>query len=150
MLYSAAGSEASPDMVITNDKTKEKLPYSTEKLYPKFSVLNPRLTCSVPPYQTAAGCTDMIIHVMERYFTNVPNVELSDRLCESVIKTVLANTPKVLNNPDDYDARAEVMWSGSVAHNNLLTCGRIGDWASHDISILYQQYMMSLMVHHWL
>jgi alcohol dehydrogenase YqhD (iron-dependent ADH family) len=129
----AAGSEASQFAVITREDTEEKLPMRGEVLRPRFAILNPELTFTLPPYQTACGCVDIMGHVIERYFTTVPNVDLTDRLCEAVLKTVIANAPVVLAEPENYAARAEIMWAGTLAHNDLLSTGRIGDWSSHRI-----------------
>lgn len=129
----AAGSEASNSAVITNEDGWYKRGLTSDVLYPKFSILNPELAFTLPKYQVACGVSDIMAHLMERYFTNTPHVELTDRLCESTLKTIINNAPLVLEQPDNYDAWAEVMWSGTVAHNNLLNTGRTGDWASHDI-----------------
>lgn len=129
----AAGSESSPATVITNEDGWLKRGVNSDFLIPVFSILNPELAFTLPKFQVACGAADIIAHLMERYFTNVPNVELTDRLIEATTKTVVHNTPLVLAQQDDYDAMAEVMWSGTIAHNNLLDTGRIGDWASHDI-----------------
>jgi len=129
----AAGSEASQFAVITREDTKQKLPMRGEILRPRFAILNPELTFTLPPYQTACGCVDIMGHVFERYFTTVPNVDLTDRLCEAVLKTVINNAPVVLAEPENYAARAEIMWAGTLAHNDLLGTGRVGDWSSHRI-----------------
>lgn len=129
----AAGSEASNSAVITNEDGWYKRGLTSDVIYPKFSILNPELAFTLPKYQVACGVSDIMAHLMERYFTNTPNVELTDRLCESTLKTIINNAPLVLEQPDNYDAWAEVMWGGTVAHNNLLNTGRTGDWASHDI-----------------
>jgi len=129
----AAGSEASQFAVITREDTKEKLPMRGEALRPRFAILNPELTFTLPPYQTACGCVDIMGHVIERYFTTVPDVDLTDRLCEAVLRTVIANAPIVLAEPENYAARAEIMWAGTLAHNDLLSTGRVGDWSSHRI-----------------
>lgn len=102
-------------------------------LRPDFAILNPELTFSLPEFQTFCGTTDMIAHVMERYFTNVKNVELTDRLSESIIKTVINQALVLKENPNNYDARAEIMWAGTLAHNDLVGTGRESDWASHNI-----------------
>ena len=127
----AAGSESSLSSVITNDDGAFKRALDIDVIYPVFSILDPEYTYSLPPYQTACGICDMLVHVIERYFTNERNVDLTDRLCEATMKTIINNAPIVLANPNDYAARAEIMWAGSVAHCNLLSTGRIGDWASH-------------------
>jgi len=95
--------------------------------------MNPELTYSLPAFQTSSGSLDIMAHVIERYFTNVTHTDLTDRLCEAVLKTMIKNVPIVLEKPDDYNARAEIMWAGTIAHNDLLGTGRIPDWASHTI-----------------
>jgi alcohol dehydrogenase len=129
----AAGSESSISAVITNEDGWYKKGFDSELSRPEFAILNPGITFTLPPYQTACGVTDMMAHIMERYFTMVKDVELTDRMCEAVLKTIIDNTPVVLKEPENYAARAEIMWAGSIAHNNLLSTGRIGDWASHKI-----------------
>ncbi len=129
----AAGSESSGATVITNEDGWYKRGAGSEVLRPQFSILNPVLTYTLPDYQTSCGVVDMFAHILERYFTNVQNVDLTDRMSEAVMKTIIDNAPKVLQNPTGYDARAEIMWAGTLAHNDLLSTGRIGDWASHDI-----------------
>ncbi|MDG5813556.1 iron-containing alcohol dehydrogenase [Chitinispirillales bacterium ANBcel5] len=129
----AAGSEASPASVITNTDGDLKRGAASELLRPVFSILNPELTFSLPPYQTACGAADILVHVFERYFTNTTNVELTDRLCEAVMKTVIENVTVCLSDPLNYNARAEVMWAGTVAHNDLVGTGRAQDWGSHQI-----------------
>lgn len=129
----AAGSESSISCVITKEDGMLKRPLNNDALRPVFAVLNPELTFSLPPYQTACGAADIMAHVMERYFSREPHVELTDRLCEATLKTVINNVPIVLDNPANYDARAEIMWAGAIAHNGLLNTGRGGDWASHII-----------------
>jgi alcohol dehydrogenase len=131
----ASGSESSSGAVITNEDGMYKKGFSSELMRPKFAILNPEISFTLPPYQTACGCADMMAHVMERYFTNVRDVELTDRLCEATLKTVINNALKVLEEPENYAARAEIMWAGTIAHNDLLDTGRIGDWASHDIEM---------------
>lgn len=129
----AAGSEASTASVITNENGWYKRAVNSELIYPRFSILNPELAFTLPKYQVSCGAADIIAHLMERYFTNTQNVELTDRLIEATLKTVINNMAAVLAQPDNYDAWAEIMWAGTVAHNNLLNTGRVGDWASHDI-----------------
>lgn len=129
----AAGSEISPDSVITNNEGLLKRGCSGESLRPKFSILNPELCYTLPEYQISAGITDILAHVMERYFTNTPNTDLTDRLCEATMKSIMVNAPKVLQNKTNYDAWAEIMWGGSIAHCNLLGTGRQQDWGSHNI-----------------
>lgn len=129
----AAGSEASNGTVITNEEGWYKKDAGADFLRPRFAIMDPVLTFTLPPYQTACGAADIMAHVMERYFTRVPAVDLTDRLCEAVLRTIVRNVPIALAKPDDYDARAEIMWAGTVAHNDLLGTGRVGDWATHMI-----------------
>lgn len=132
----AAGSESSDSMVITKITENDgwfKRGAGSPYIAPKFSILNPELTFTLPPYQTACGISDMMAHIMERYFTNELNVDLTDRLSEAALKSVIINAPKVLADPEDYAARAELMWAGSLAHNGLMGTGRIEDWSSHRI-----------------
>jgi alcohol dehydrogenase YqhD (iron-dependent ADH family) len=129
----AAGSEASNGAVITREQDQHKTDAGGECMRPKFAVLNPELTYSLPPFQTACGAADIMAHVMERYFTRVPEVDFTDRLCEATLQTVIRHTPRVLEDPRDYNARAQIMWASTIAHNDLLGTGRIGDWASHPI-----------------
>ncbi|GAB6172743.1 iron-containing alcohol dehydrogenase [Paradesulfitobacterium aromaticivorans] len=133
LTIAAAGSEASNSSVITNEDGWLKRGLGAEITRPRFALMNPELTFTLPPHQTAAGVADIMAHIMERYFTNVTNVDLTDRLCEATLKTVIYNAPIVLEEPDNYDARAEIMWAGTIAHNDLLSTGREGDWASHGI-----------------
>lgn len=129
----AAGSEGSGNTVITKLDGLQKRGMGSDCLRPRFSLLNPELTFSLPPYQTAAGITDMFAHLMERYFSNTKGVELTDRLGEGVMNAIIEEAPKVMANPEDYDARANIMWSGTMAHNGLTGCGRVDDWATHGL-----------------
>jgi alcohol dehydrogenase len=129
----AAGSESSTGTVITKEEDNLKRAFDSDYIYPRFSILNPELAFTVPAFQAACGGADIMAHLMERYFTNAHPVELTDRLIEGALKTIINNLPVVLAEPRNYDAWAEVMWTGTVAHNNLLNTGRIGDWASHKI-----------------
>lgn len=137
----ATGSESSTSSVITNEENLFKRSISSTKYIPKFSILNPELTYTLPSYQTACGCSDILSHLMERYFTLVENVDFTDRLLEASMKTVINNAPLAIEKPTDYNVRAEIMWVGTLAHNGLLNTGRIGDWASHyiehELSALY-------------
>ncbi len=141
LTIAAAGSEGSPDTVITHEQGNFKRGATGEALRPKFSILNPEAMLTLPPYQSACGITDMIAHVCERYFTNTQDVEITDRLCEGVLKAIVEEAPKVFRDPQNYEARANIMWSGMVAHNNLLGVGRQQDWNSHriehELSALY-------------
>jgi len=128
----AAGSESSISCVITNEEGPWKRGINFQCIRPAFSIMNPELTYSLPPYQTACGIVDMLAHIMERYFTKEPNVELTDELCEGTMRTIIRNARKIFSGgKSNYDARAEIMWAGALAHNGLLDTGRIGDWASH-------------------
>lgn len=129
----AAGSEASTGTVITKEEGWLKRAVNSDLIYPRFSILNPELAFTLPDFQVACGAMDIMAHLMERYFTNVPNVAFTDRLLEATMKTIIAQSPKIMKNRQDYDAWAEFMWAGTIAHNNLLNTGRVGDWASHDI-----------------
>jgi len=133
LTISAAGSEGSTGSVITHEDGMLKRAANSDALRPVFSVLNPELTCSLPAYQTACGATDMMAHVLERYFTNTKDVEITDRLCEAVLLTVIKEAPKALANPNDYEARANIMWAGTVAHNDICGVGREQDWSTHQI-----------------
>ena len=141
LTLSAAGSEASASSVITHEKGMVKRGTLSDKIRPVFSILNPELTTTLPPFQTAAGATDMFAHVLERYFTNTRDVEITDRLCEAVMLTVINEAPKAITNPADYEARANIMWAGMVAHNDICGVGRVQDWGSHqlehELSALY-------------
>ncbi|GHV92935.1 NADH-dependent alcohol dehydrogenase [Spirochaetia bacterium] len=128
----AAGSESSISSVITNEQGPWKQSVDEECIRPVFSILNPELTYSLPNYQTACGVSDMLAHIMERYFTKEPHVELTDELCEGAMRAIIRNARKIFSGGEkDYNARAEIMWAGAIAHNNLLSTGRIGDWGSH-------------------
>jgi alcohol dehydrogenase YqhD (iron-dependent ADH family) len=133
LTLTAAGSEGSSGSVITHENGMLKRATGGDAMRPVFSILNPQLTCSLPPYQTACGATDMMAHVMERYFTNTKNVEISDRLAEGILLTVINEAPKAMANPNDYDARANLMWAGMVAHNDTCGVGRESDWSSHQM-----------------
>lgn len=129
----ASGSESSKACVITKEEGLQKRMAVSFAMLPKFAILDPSTTYTLPAYQTAAGCCDIMSHLMERYFTQTPNVEFSDRMLEAGMITILNNAPRVLKDPCDYDARAEIMWTGNIAHNDLLNKGRVDDWASHNI-----------------
>ncbi len=130
LTISAAGSEGSTGSVITHEDGMLKRAANGDALRPVFSVLNPELTASLPDYQIACGVTDMMAHVMERYFTNTQNVEITDRISEAVLLTVISEAPKALANRE-YDALANIMWAGMVAHNDTCGVGRDSDWATH-------------------
>lgn len=130
----AAGSEGSGNSVITRLDGMQKISLRTDMaLRPKFAVMNPELTFTLPPYQTASGIADMMAHIMERYFTTTENVETTDRVAEGVLKAIIAEAPKVMAEPNNYDARANIMWAGTLAHNGICGCGRREDWSSHGL-----------------
>lgn len=129
----AAGSEASTGTVITNEYGWYKWSVNSVIIRPKFAILNPELTYTLPAYQIACGASDMVAHVFERYFTNESGVDFTDELCEATIRSIMRSVKMVLNNPTDYEARANLMWEGTLAHNGILGTGRIEDWASHKI-----------------
>lgn len=128
----AAGSEGSGNSVITKLDGLHKISLRTESaLRPKFAIMNPELTFTLPAYQTACGIADMMAHIMERYFTNTPEVEITDRVSEGVLKAIITEAPRVMSEPENYDARANIMWCGTLAHNGVCGTGRQEDWVSH-------------------
>lgn len=129
----AAGSESSPSSVITNEDGWLKVGYGALVMRPKFALLNPELTFTLPAYQTACGVSDMMAHIMERYFTNEEDVGFSDHLCEAAMRSIIQEAPIAIAEPENYGARANIMWAGTIAHNDLLGMGRSEDWASHNI-----------------
>lgn len=137
----AAGSESSPNTVITNEETKRKLGYGNPQLRPVFSIINPELFFTLPRRQMANGASDMMSHIFERYFTRTLHTDLSDGLCEATLRTIMRNARLLNGNLHDYDAWAEIAFSGNIAHNNLLGVGREQDWAchamEHELSALY-------------
>lgn len=138
----AAGSEGSGNSVITLLDGLHKISLRTDYwLRPKFALLNPELTFTLPPEQTAAGIADMMAHIFERYFSPTADVEITDRVSEGVLKAIIEEAPKVMADPCDYQARANIMWSGTLAHNGICGTGRKEDWASHamehEISAVY-------------
>lgn len=133
LTIAAAGSEGSPDSVITKEEGMFKRGASGEGLRPKFSILNPALTQTLPAYQTACGVTDIMAHLFERYFTTTKEVEVTDRVIEALLLTMIHEAPRVIEDPDNYEARANIMWAGMMAHNNCCGVGRVQDWASHNI-----------------
>ena len=133
LTIAAAGSEGSGDSVITKEDGMLKRGTGSDVLRPRFSIMDPELTQTLPAYQTACGATDIMAHVFERYFTNTAEVEITDRLCEAVLMTMIKETPRVIADPDNYEARANIMWEGTVAHTNIVGVGREQDWNSHGI-----------------
>ncbi len=137
----AAGSEGSPNTVITKTNGMLKRGMGSPFLRPVFSIMDPVLTFTLPANQTAYGIADMMAHVMERYFTHTTGVEVTDRLCEAVLLAVIKEARIVMKEPENYDARANIMWAGTMAHNGICGVGREEDWATHglehELSALY-------------
>lgn len=134
LTIAAAGSEMSDSSVITKEEGLIKRGYSSNLARPRFAVMNPELTMTLPQYQTMCGCVDIMMHTMERYLNHSGNMELTDGFSEHLIRTVMKNAVILKDDPHNYDARAEVMWAGSLSHNGLTGCGTDGgDWASHQI-----------------
>ena len=133
LTIAAAGSEGSPDSVVTKEEGMYKRGTSGEALRPKFTIMNPALTQTLPAYQTACGITDIMAHLYERYLTNTKEVEVTDRMIEALLLTMIHEGSRVIADPDNYEARANIMWAGMMAHNNSCGVGRSQDWASHNI-----------------
>ena len=133
LTIAAAGSEGSCNCVISLGPKNLKRTITGDRLRPRFSVLNPEFTSSLPPYQTACGAVDMFAHVVERYFSPTPDVMVTDELCEGIMRSIVAASRKAMKDPQDYAARADLMWAGALAHNNVCGAGRAQDWASHGI-----------------
>ena len=132
LTIAAAGSEMSNSSVITNTETGEKRGYNNDISRPKFAIMNPELTMTLPDYQTESGCTDIMMHTMERYFTQGGNMEITDAVAEGLLRTVMKYARILHEDPKNYEARAEIKWAGSLAHNGLTGCGCDGgDFASH-------------------
>jgi len=140
----AAGSESSEGSVISNDDGLMKRDVGTDLFIPVFAILNPEYTFTLPPYQVACGCSDIMAHMFERYFTRDKNVDVTDRQLEANMRSMLHFSKLAQDFPNDYDIKAEVMWAGTIAHNDMLSCGRTGDWASHciehELSAIYDIY----------
>lgn len=141
LTIAAAGSEGSGNSVITKIDGGKKVSLRTNVLRPRFSILNPELTMTLPRYQTACGIVDMMAHIMERYFSNSADCEVTDRMCEGALKAIVDVAPRVMADPRDYQARANIMWAGTIAHNGICGVGRVEDWTSHamehELSALY-------------
>ena len=135
LTIAAAGSEGSNSCVIDKeiDGVIKKKSSNCQANVPKFAIMNPELTMTLPPYQTACGACDIMCHVLERYFTNTKEVTVTDELCEALLRSMVAMFPRVMANPNDYEARANVMWAATLAHNNICGVDREQDWASHRI-----------------
>ena len=129
----ATGSESSASTVISNTVTKQKYGYGSDLIRPVFAVMNPELTFTLPPFQPACGVMDMMSHLFERYLSPTPNVDFTDRLIEGALQSIIHNTKIVMRDPVNYAARANLMWAGTIAHNNVLGVGRQQDWSSHAI-----------------
>ena len=137
----AAGSEMSDSAVITKDEGMVKRGYSNDLCRPKFANMNPERTFTLPPYQTSAGVTDMMMHTMERYFSHEDDMLITDAMAEALMRTVKECGEKVLSDPQNYQLRAQIMWAGSLAHNDLTGCGTVSDFATpcieHELSATY-------------
>ena len=134
LTLAATGSEMSDSSVITKEEGQVKRGYSSDYCRARFAIMNPELTMTLPDYQTACGCTDIMMHTMERYFSNGGNMEITDALAEGLLRTVMVNAEILVKDPMNYDARAEIMWAGSLSHNGLTGCGNDGgDWMTHKL-----------------
>lgn len=129
----AAGSEASMNTVVSNDELQRKAGYGSDAIRPELAFMNPEITFTLPAYQTAAGATDMFAHLLERFFDETPAVPVTDNLNLSLMRTVRAEAPRVLAEPENYDARANIMWAGMLCHQGYAGCGRHEDWATHGL-----------------
>lgn len=127
----AAGSEMSDGSVITNEEGWLKKDYCVDEFQCKFAIMNPEYTYTLPAWQTACGVTDMMMHTFERYFSLDDDMEVTDSIAEALLRTIMVEAHKALKNPNDYNSRAQIMWAGSLAHNDLTGCGTTGDWATH-------------------
>ena len=141
----AAGSESSVSCVITNEETLIKKGVNSPLIRPMFAIMNPELTFTLPKYQTACGIVDMFCHILERYFTNELHVDVTDGLCEGLMKAIIKNAERILKEPNNYEIRAEIMLAGLIAHNGSLDLGRVGDWASHNMEHELSAIVISLM-----
>ncbi len=133
LTIAAAGSETSESSVITNDDGMLKRGYSSDFGHCKFAVMNPELTCTLPKFQTFSGCVDIVMHTLERYFSNQKDTMLQDSIAEALIRTVIANAKILQLEPENYAARAEIMWASTLSHNGVTGYRFIGDWASHQL-----------------
>ncbi len=131
--FAAAGSEMSDSSVITNEDGWLKRGYNSDLCRCRFAVMNPELTLTLSPWQTACGCTDILMHTMERYFTTEPDMEMTDAIAETLLRTVIRNARVLMKTPGDLDARAQVLWAGSLSHNDLTGARAQGDWACHQM-----------------
>ena len=133
LTMAAAGSESSNSCVITQESTKTKRGLRTELNRPKFAIMNPELPMTLPPYQIACGATDILAHIMERYFTNETEVDLTDRMAEGAMAAIIRAARIAVKQPDNYDAQAQLMWGSTIAHNDTVGVGRVQDWGSHQV-----------------
>ncbi|MCI8558608.1 MAG: iron-containing alcohol dehydrogenase [Lachnospiraceae bacterium] len=133
LTIAATGSEMSDSTVITNEEGWLKRGLHSDLIRPHFAIMNPELTYTLPEYQTMSGCTDILMHTMERYFSHEMDTDLVDGMAESLLKSVMRAAKVLLKDPKNYNARAEVLWAGSLSHNGLTGCGRAGDWACHQL-----------------
>lgn len=133
LTIAAAGSEMSSGSVVTKEDEQLKRSYGCDNARPKFAIMNPELTYTLPKYQIACGVVDIMMHTMERYFSPVGNLELTDKIAEGLLRTMIKYGKLSLENPHNYEARAEIMWASSLAHNGLTGCGGIGDWSTHQL-----------------
>ena len=133
LTMAATGSEMSDSSVVTKEEGWLKRSAKSDLGRPKFAILNPELTYTLPEYQTMSGCVDIMMHTMERYFSHETDTELVDAMAEGLLRTVMQSARVLLEEPCNYEARSEVMWAGSLSHNGLTGCGRKGDWACHQL-----------------
>lgn len=157
LTLAATGSEMDAGAVITNKKTNQKYGFGHPGFFPKFSILDPRFTYSVSKYQTAAGVADIMSHTFEEYFSNVKGAFLQDRLAESILKTCIKYGPIAMDDPENYEARANIMWSGSLAINGLLGYGKDSNWSvhplQHELSAYYDVthgITLAILTPHWM
>lgn len=157
LTFPATGTEASNSAVITQERGMLKRGVRGDMNRPLFAIMNPELTFTLPPFQTACGVADMMAHIFERYFTCTEDVDVTDRLCEGVLAAILKAAPVAMREPDNYASRAELMWAGTLAHNGQLGVGREEDWASHNIghelSAAYDVAhgaSLSIVMPHWM
>ena len=133
LTFAAAGSETSNSVVISSEDGSIKRGLRCNAIRPRFALENPELTYSLPPYQTGAGTADILMHILDRYFTNEKNTEVTDRLAEGAMKAIIRAGRQVIENPSDYNARADLMWVGGLAHNDLMGLGKVNDFAVHQL-----------------
>lgn len=133
LTIAAAGSEMSNSSVITNEDGWLKRGHNSDLCRPKFAIMNPELTYTLPQYQTMSGCVDIMMHTLERYFTTGETMDMTDRIAEQLLRTVMENAHILMKDPANYKARAEVMWASSLSHNGLTGLGASGDWVSHKL-----------------